>query len=60
MSFFSHLIRFECEEDGKAYFADLGSDADGPPSPGTTLKASTSVPGLASASELKTVTMRRV
>ncbi|KAJ6096513.1 hypothetical protein N7486_007259 [Penicillium sp. IBT 16267x] len=36
---FSHLVRFECAEDGTAYYADLGLDADGPPVPGTKLGA---------------------
>lgn len=39
MSSFSQLVRFECDEDGGEYFADLGPDANGPPSPGTKLAA---------------------
>ncbi|KAH7126061.1 hypothetical protein EDB81DRAFT_810367 [Dactylonectria macrodidyma] len=59
-STFSHLVRFECEEDGTAYFADLGPDANGPPSPGTKLSASRSLEDLAIESEQKMVTVRRL
>ncbi|KAH6953762.1 hypothetical protein BKA56DRAFT_638254 [Ilyonectria sp. MPI-CAGE-AT-0026] len=60
MASFSHLIRFECEEDSNTYFADLGSDANGPPSPGTKLRAFGSYEALAEKSGHKTVTLRRL
>ncbi|WAO86080.1 FAA-hydrolase domain-containing protein [Fusarium falciforme] len=58
MSSFSHLIRFECEEDDKAYFADLGLDSDQLPSPGTKLGAFKSFDGLINKRE-KIMTLRR-
>ncbi|UKZ74763.1 hypothetical protein TrVFT333_002433 [Trichoderma virens FT-333] len=60
MSPFSHLIRFECDEDGQSCFADLGDNANGPPSPGTTLGAYPSVNELMSNAGMKTVTIRRL
>ncbi|KAJ3454105.1 hypothetical protein MRS44_017999 [Fusarium solani] len=60
MSSFSRLIRFECEEDDKPYFADLGLDSDGLPSPGTKLGAFKSFDDLTNKGEEKTVTLRRL
>ncbi|SPJ80017.1 related to bifunctional 4-hydroxyphenylacetate degradation enzyme [Fusarium torulosum] len=60
MSFFSRLIRFECEEDDKPYFTDLGLDSDGLPSPGTKLGAFKSFDDLANKGEEKIVTLRRL
>jgi hypothetical protein len=60
MWFFSRLIRFECEEDDKPYFTDLGLDSDGLPSPGTKLGAFKSFDDLANKGEEKIVTLRRV
>lgn len=60
MSFFSQLIRFECAQDGKTYFADLGPDADGPPPLGTQLSAFRSLDDLASKNENVAVTVDRV
>lgn len=60
MSSFTHLVRFESEEDGRPYYAELGSDADGPPAPGTKIAAATTVEGLMQQSEHKPVTIRRV
>lgn len=56
MPFFSHLVRFECEEDG----ADLGPHADGPPSPGTKLDAVESLDELANKEGKRAVTVSRV
>ncbi|KAB5511434.1 hypothetical protein GE09DRAFT_982072 [Coniochaeta sp. 2T2.1] len=60
MSSFTHLVRFESEEDGRRYYADLGSDADGPPAPGTKVAAATTVEGLVQTSEHRRVTIRRL
>ena len=60
MSPFSHLIRFECAEDGSSFFADLGGQADGPPSPGTKMNAFASMDDLANKNGAKNVTIRRV
>lgn len=60
MSSFSHLVRFESEEDGAVYFADLGPDADGPPSPGAKLSGAKTIEALAQKSEEDIVTVRRV
>ncbi|OPB44730.1 hypothetical protein A0O28_0088680 [Trichoderma guizhouense] len=57
---FSHLIHFECDEDGQCFFADLGDNANGPPSPGTTLGAYPSMNQLISNTGKKTVTIRRL
>ncbi|KAJ0283570.1 hypothetical protein COL940_004551 [Colletotrichum noveboracense] len=59
MSSFSHLVRFESEEDGAVYFADLGPDADGPPSPGAKLSGAKTIEALAQKSEEDIVTVRR-
>src|SRR5687768_11137874 len=47
MPSFSHLIRFEAEENHAVYFADLGPDANGPPTTGIQLPASKTIDGLA-------------
>jgi hypothetical protein len=60
MSFFSQLIRFEGQEDGKPYFADLGSDAHGPPPLGSKVGAYTSLEELKSKAEKTNVTVGRV
>ncbi|KFY09154.1 hypothetical protein V491_08373 [Pseudogymnoascus sp. VKM F-3775] len=60
MSFFSQLIRFECAEDGKTYYADLGPDADGPPPLGTQLSAFRSLDDLASKTETVVVSVDRL
>ncbi len=60
MSPFSHLIRFECDEDGSSLFADLGGQADGPPSPGTKIDAFASIEDLTNKVGGKYVTIRRV
>lgn len=60
MASFSHLVRFESEEDGRSYFADLGVDADGPPAPGTGLGAYTSIDDLRNKASVRNVTVRRV
>ncbi|KAI8240835.1 hypothetical protein K4K57_007743 [Colletotrichum sp. SAR 10_99] len=60
MSSFSHLVRFESEEDGAVYFADLGPDADGPPSPGAKLSGAKTIEALALKSEEDIVTVRRL
>ncbi|KAF4842992.1 Fumarylacetoacetate hydrolase domain-containing protein 2-like protein [Colletotrichum siamense] len=60
MSSFSHLVRFESEEDGAVYFADLGPDADGPPSPGAKLSGAKTIEALAQKSEEDIVTVRRL
>lgn len=57
---FSHLVRFECVEDGTAYYADLGPNADGPPVRGTQLDAFKTFQDLASDSGKKEVTVARV
>ncbi|KAJ3466678.1 hypothetical protein MRS44_004242 [Fusarium solani] len=60
MSSFTRLVRFECEEDGRPCFADLGPDTDGLPLPGTKLGAFGSIDDLTRKSEEKTVTVRRL
>jgi hypothetical protein len=60
MDTFSHLIRFESEDSGDVYFADLGPDANGPPARGTKLTASKTIEGLAIKSAQSVVTIRRV
>lgn len=60
MSPFCHLVRFESEEDGTPYFADLGPDADGPPLPGTRLICARTIEGLAQKPERVTLTLRQV
>lgn len=60
MANFAVLIKFESEEDGETYFADLGPDAQGPPALGTKVSAVKSLQGLADKHEPKTVTIRRV
>ncbi|EWY79782.1 hypothetical protein FOYG_17072 [Fusarium oxysporum NRRL 32931] len=60
MSSFTRLIRFEGEEDGQPYFADLGSDFDRLPVPGAKLGPFRSIDGLADKTKAKTVTMRRL
>ena len=57
---FSRFMRFECEEDGIHYFADLGPGTEAPPSPGTQIQAFTSYNDFESRSSTKTVTFRRV
>ncbi|KAL6799276.1 hypothetical protein GGI42DRAFT_361234 [Trichoderma sp. SZMC 28013] len=57
---FSHLIHFQCDEDGKCFFADLGDNANGPPPLGTTLDAYPSMDQLISNAGKKTVTIRRL
>ncbi|KAL6405405.1 fumarylacetoacetate hydrolase family protein [Ilyonectria robusta] len=60
MSSFSRLIRFECEEDNnKPYFANLGLDSDGLPSPGTKLGVFKSFDYLTNKREENTVALRR-
>ncbi|KAJ5540917.1 hypothetical protein N7494_005993 [Penicillium frequentans] len=56
---FSHLVRFECSEDGTAYYADLGPNADGPPVRGTQLAAFKTFQDLANKSGKKEVTVSR-
>ncbi|KLP13329.1 bifunctional 4-hydroxyphenylacetate degradation enzyme [Fusarium fujikuroi] len=60
MANFSVLIKFESEEDGETYFADLGSGAQGPPALGTKVAAVKSLQGLADKHKPKTVTIRRL
>ncbi|KAG7293975.1 hypothetical protein NEMBOFW57_004036 [Staphylotrichum longicolle] len=60
MSPFCHLVRFESEEDSSSYFADLGSDADGPPLPGTTLTCARTIEGLAQQSDQVTRTLHQL
>ncbi|KAF5572705.1 bifunctional 4-hydroxyphenylacetate degradation enzyme [Fusarium pseudoanthophilum] len=60
MANFSVLIQFESEEDGEIYFADLGSDAQGPPALGTKVSAVKSLQGLADKHQSKTVTIHRL
>ncbi|KAK4065662.1 hypothetical protein Trihar35433_7782 [Trichoderma harzianum] len=57
---FSHLIHFQCEEDGQCFFADLGDNANGLPPPGTTLGAYPSMDQLISTTGKRTVTIRRL
>lgn len=60
MPSFKRLIRFECEEDGEAYFSDIGLDFSGIPPPGTKLGAFSSINELTDKAQEKTVTVRRV
>lgn len=60
MAGFSHLIRFECEEGGQSYFADLGPDADGSPALGTVLEAYPSVEALCQRKNATSATIRKV
>jgi hypothetical protein len=60
MSTFCHLVRFESEEDGSSYFADLGPDTDGPPLPGTKLTCASTIEGLAQQSDQVTRTLHQV
>jgi hypothetical protein len=60
MTSFSVLVKFESEEDGEVYFADLGRDAEGPPLLGTKVSASKSLQGLVAGLEHKIVTVHRV
>lgn len=60
MKGFSHLVRFQCEEDKTSCFADLGIDANGPPLPGTMLVAYKSVEDLVQKKDPKTVTVVEV
>ncbi|KAJ5792463.1 uncharacterized protein N7503_008441 [Penicillium pulvis] len=57
---FLHLVRFECSEDGTAYYADLGPNADGPPIRGTQLGAFKTFQDLANKSGEKEVTVSRL
>jgi 2-keto-4-pentenoate hydratase/2-oxohepta-3-ene-1,7-dioic acid hydratase in catechol pathway len=60
MTGFSHLVRFQCEEDKSSCFADLGTDANGPPSRGTLLEAYKSVQDLVHKKDPKNVTVSEV
>ncbi|KAF9776021.1 hypothetical protein IL306_005831 [Fusarium sp. DS 682] len=60
MTAFSILIKFESEEDGEIYFADLGPDAEGPPPTGTEVSAAKSLQDLNNNHGLKAVTIRRL
>lgn len=60
MSIFSHLIRFQCQEDGQICVADLGPEAEGPPALGTQLVAYGSVEQLATKTSKRLVTIQRV
>lgn len=57
---FSQLVRFECSEDGTAYYADLGANADGPPVRGTQLGAFKTFQDLAKRIGEEEVTVSRV
>ncbi|KAH7494063.1 hypothetical protein FOMA001_g2173 [Fusarium oxysporum f. sp. matthiolae] len=57
MSSFTRRIRFEGEEDGQPYFADLGSDFDRLPVPGAKLGAFRSIDGLANKTKAKTLSI---
>lgn len=57
---FTHLVRFECVEDGTAYYADLGPNADGPPIRGTQLGAFKTFQDLTSNNCKQEVTVSRV
>lgn len=56
----SHLVRFECEEDGSSCFTDLGRDANGPPSLGDKLTAYASLEDLQKQHNPRNVTVRKV
>lgn len=58
MAPFSRLIRFE--SDGKIYFSDLGVDTIEPPSPGTLIKAYSSLENLAAVKGEDTVALQKV
>lgn len=60
MEGFSHLVRFQCEEDKSSCFADLGTDANGPPSRGTVLEAYKSVEDLVQKKDPKNATVFKV
>lgn len=60
MANFSVLIKFESEEDRETYFANLGPDAQGPPTVGTKVSAVKSLHDLTDNHETRTVTIRRV
>ncbi|KAG7425469.1 Fumarylacetoacetate hydrolase domain-containing protein 2 [Fusarium oxysporum f. sp. raphani] len=60
MANFSVLIKFESEEDRETYFADLGPDAQGPPTVGTKVSAVKSLHDLTDNHETRTVTIRRL
>ncbi|KAH8899819.1 hypothetical protein GQ53DRAFT_776636 [Thozetella sp. PMI_491] len=60
MAPFSHLVRFESEESGSSYFADLGPDASGPPALGTKLGAYKSFDDLASKAGQEIVTVKKL
>ena len=60
MVHFSHLVRFEAEEDGEVYYSDLGRDADGPPALGTKLNAFRSFEDLENDKEGRMVTVGQV
>lgn len=60
MANFSVLIKLESEEDRETYFADLGPDAQGPPTVGTKVSAVKSLQDLTDNHETRTVTIRHV
>lgn len=60
MASFSRLVRFESEQGGGPYFADLGPGNETPPPPGAKLEAFTSYEALVQQSGKRTVTVRRV
>ncbi|KAJ4050754.1 hypothetical protein NW761_005551 [Fusarium oxysporum] len=60
MANFSVLIKFESEEDRETYFADLGPDAQGPPTVGIKVSAVKSLHDLTDNHETRTVTIRRL
>ncbi|KAH8912910.1 hypothetical protein BR93DRAFT_942662 [Coniochaeta sp. PMI_546] len=60
MAPFSHLVRFECHEDGSDRFSDLGPNAEGPPASGTKLVAFGSFEELCNKTGQKTATVRRL